>query len=442
MCAAARKLRALTIVAVLTIAATGCALYSDVSIEPLVVSPGKLDRGSDLQAMVRKADYLRAVDSASALDNRTRKSAADLVSLGYAELAAGRFDAARFHLRQALELNPYRTTYAEAAWNLAQVEYLQNNYETSLEWAHVAEQYGLSVMDWHLEYLRALANVRTYHITGLPSDEITLRMGRPDVPRIEVRVNDATEPVTAVIDSGAVLSIISERLAATVAVRKLPVRRGTFYGLLGEPISVDFGLLDTVQLGAVTVNQVPVAIMPDEKMRFFISGKKEFKIDFLLGANFLKEFRIDLTYSKNRVTFTRLTSADRVPDANQNLFFEGFRPHVRSTVNKHGWFLFILDTGSEVTYLNERQLPSLPINRYTPRVHAATLQGLGGAKKTGAKIEDVGVGVDRWAGVFKTLPMYMAEENERAVGIIGENFLKKFDVTIDFGRMRVDLKRH
>jgi hypothetical protein len=51
-------------------------------------------------------------------------------------------------------------------------------------------------------------------------------------------------------------------------------------------------------------------------------------------------------------------------------------------------------------------------------------------------------GVDRWAGVFKTLPMYMAEENERAVGIIGENFLKKFDVTIDFGRMRVDLKRN
>ena len=66
---------------------------------------------------------------------------------------------------------------------------------------------------------------------------------------------------------------------------------------------------------------------------------------------------------------------------------------MRGTVNRHGWFMFVVDTGSEVTYLNEAQLSKLPIDFYTPRVHSATLQGLGGAKKRGAKIEDVEAGL-------------------------------------------------
>jgi hypothetical protein len=37
--------------------------------------------------------------------------------------------------------------------------------------------------------------------------------------------------------------------------------------------------------------------------------------------------------------------------------------------------------------------------------------------------------------------MYTAGEQDRSVGIIGENFMKNFNVVIDFGRMRVDLVR-
>jgi len=45
--------------------ATGCALYSDVSIAPLSLSPAGIDRGSDLQSMIRKYDYLRAIELTS-----------------------------------------------------------------------------------------------------------------------------------------------------------------------------------------------------------------------------------------------------------------------------------------------------------------------------------------------------------------------------------------
>ncbi len=428
----------LTLLAVLGVA--GCALYSDVAIQPLVVLPTKIERGSDVAAMLRRADYLRAVESAPLIDAKPRKIATELVALGSAELAAARYDAARQHLRSALDLNPFRTTYAEAAWNLAQVEYMNNNYETALEWAETATKNGLTVLQWHREYLAALTNVQVYRFSGLPSDDVPMKMGRPDVPRIDTRINKVPEKVITVIDSGAVLSIMSERQAKAMNVRRLPVGRGTFYGLLGEPIGVEFGLIDTLEIGAIVIDNVPIAIMPDEKMRFLVTDKKEFRIDFLLGANLLKEFKLELNFSRSRAIFTRLTSRDRLPAADQNLFFEGFRPHVRGTVNQHGWFVFIIDTGSEVTYLNEAQIRALPINVFAPRMHGATLQGLGGAKKHGTKLTDIKIGIDKFEGLFRTLPLYTGDE-ERAVGIVGENFLKNFDVVIDFGRMRVDLKK-
>jgi hypothetical protein len=416
----------------------GCALYSDVIISPLTLLPTNIDRGSDLTSMMRKGDYNRAVAQASLVDAKVRHNANELAMLGAAELTAGRYDDARRHLRAALELQPFRTTYAAAAWDLSQLEYMSNNFDASLEWANLASEHGINIRQWHREYLASLANVDVYHFTGPDSVRVSMRVGRPDVPRIEAVVN-GKKSVSAIIDSGAVLSIVSRSLASELPVRMLGTFEGAFSGLLGEPIQVQFGILESVQIGAMSIANVPVAVMPDDKMRFLISGKKEFKMDFLLGAHLLKEFRLELDFRRSNVTFRRIPLAARRPVADQNLFIEGFRPAVRGTVNRHGWFTFILDTGSEVTFLNEKHLASLPIQEFTPKVHNATLQGLGGAKKHGAKVENVEVGVDRWAGTFRTLPMYDSSEHDRSVGIVGENYLKNFDVVIDFGRMRVDL---
>jgi hypothetical protein len=431
----------LTVAVALVLAFTGCTLYNEVSVMPLRLTPDGIERGADLPQMLRKADYLRAIAYDQSMEGRNgRRTAEDLGSLGRVYLATGRFDEARAMLRAALDLDPHRTTFADVAWDLAQVEYLCNNFDSSLEWAQLAVENGLSVKKWHLEYLKALVNVPVYRMGGNRVERIPFKFGRPDVPRIATKVNGHT--VEGIIDSGAVLSIVSERLAKRLPVRSLGDFEGTFYGLLGEPIAVRFGLLEKVELDDMVIENVPVAIMPDEKMRFLVNKQegREFHMDFLLGSNLLKEFRLELDFDSRAVTFTRLTELDRRPAPDQNLFYHGFRPHVRAAVNRRGWFLFILDTGSEITFLNESRLGVLPVKQFGGG-HTATLQGLGGSMKRGAKLEDVQVGVDEWAGVFRTIPMYSSDEQEQAVGIIGQNFLGKFNVVIDFGRMRIDLER-
>ena len=431
----------LTTAVALVLTFTGCALYNDVSVAPLRLTPDGIERGADLPQMLRKADYLRAIAYDQSPQGRSsRRTAEDLGSLGRVYLATGRFDEARSVLRAALDLDPRRLTYADVAWDLAQVEYLSNNYDSSLEWAQIAVENGLSIKKWHLDYLKSLVNVPVYRFSGGRVERIPFKFGRPDVPRIATKVNG--HPVEGIIDSGAVLSIVSDRLAERLPVRLLGDFEGTFYGLLGEPIQVRFGLLEKVELDDMVIENVPVAIMPDQKMRFLVNKQegKEFHIDFLLGSNLLKEFRLELNFDNRAVTFTRLSELDRRPAPDQNLFYNGFRPHVRGAVNRRGWFLFILDTGSEITFLNESRLGALPVKQLGGG-HTATLQGLGGSMKRGAKLEDVQVGVDEWAGTFRTIPMYSSEDHELAVGIIGQNFLGKFNVVIDFGRMRIDLER-
>src|SRR2546430_2747745 len=165
-------------------------------------------------------------------------------------------------------------------------------------------------------------------------------------------------------------------------------------------------------------------------------------MEFLIGANLLKEMRTELDYRRNQITFTHLRPIDRRPSPDQNLFITDFRPAVRGFINRRGWYMFMLDTGSEVSFLNEGQLGNLPVQIFAPKTHNATLQGLGGARKRGEKVENVEIGLDKWAGHFRDIPMYEPPPSEKGLssGIVGENFLKNFVVTIDFGRMRLDLQ--
>src|SRR5207245_535455 len=90
---------------------------------------------------------------------------------------------------------------------------------------------------WHLDYLASLGNVDVYHFSGAESVRLGMRIGRPDVPRVETTVN-GRKSVSAIIDSGAVLSIVSRNLASELPVRMLGTFEGTFAALRSAAQSI------------------------------------------------------------------------------------------------------------------------------------------------------------------------------------------------------------
>ncbi|MGK2857697.1 MAG: retroviral-like aspartic protease family protein [Thermoanaerobaculia bacterium] len=422
------------------LASTGCTLSREVTIAPLTLSPTETIRTANrVEDLVEVGDYPRAVALAPVIDSRPNATAPELAALGKAELVSGRLDDAKRHLRAALMKKPFRDAYADIAWNLSQAETLDRDYAAALHWAETALEYGLEIRAWHLKLLDVLRSEKTFVVPRARDALLRIEHKAPAIPRIETRVNEAT--VMGIIDSGAVMTIVSDRLAAEAKLRPLGDFTGTFFGLLGEPIDVRFAMIDRMTLGEMEVESIPVAVMAGEKMKFFTLNRTPFHIDLLIGANLLREFRIELDFDASTVALHYLETAERVPAADQNLFILNAKPYVHGSLNGEGWFLYQLDTGSEITYLNSIEITRLKLQRGLPKMYqGAELQGLGGATKRGIMVDDVSVGIDTWQGLFKTLPLYSAEKTG-AIGLIGEDFLRQFRITLDFGAMKLTLER-
>lgn len=426
-------------VTILSAAASSCALYSHVSISPLHLKPGDVTPpAANVTELVAKGDYNRAIQWGPRVLESQSPSWRDLAALGRAMSSTGRHQEARPLLRRALDMRPPLHEAALIAWDASQNEFMRDDFVAAKEWVDYAAGLGLSVRPWYPKYLEAMATIDAYRLEGAPDVRVPMRSVSPEIPRIDVLVNGGSS-VTGVIDSGAVLTIVSDSLARRHAITIFDEIDGTFYGLLEEPISVRFGLIDSMQIGGMTLRNVPVAVMPDRKLSFFVGNDEPMKLDLLLGANLLKNFRIQIDYWHESVGFTYVHPSMRRPAADANLFFVNLKPFVHATIENRGWYLLLLDTGSEITYLNADDLMKMRI-RSVERSHDAKLQGLGGSQKQGSKIERVSIGLDQWNGKFRDIALYRSRMNE-AAGIIGEDFLRNFLVTIDFGRMRVDLQR-
>jgi len=414
----------------------GCAaLSTEVAVSPLVLVPSDIRIASTIDEALGRGDYVRVIELGRSVGPESTR---DSLKVAHAEVAAGRFAGATERLERALALAPSRDERRDLLWELSQAAYLENEYQAALDHAVAARDAGLAVVDWHIALLRELAAIEPYRHSGAHATTVPLHFESPSVPRVDARVN-GKQSVVGIVDSGAILSIVSESLARELELRRLGDSRATFFGLVGDPIDVRFGIIDSLRIGDMTIESVPVAIMPDRKLSFVLREEGTYRVDLILGATLLKEFRLRFDYGRRRLRIEYLEPEERAPVANQNLFWVDARPFVRAAINRKAWYSFLLDTGSEITFLNGSRMRIADVPGM-PKPHKATLQGLGGSQRHGTRVDDVEIGIDRWGGLFRHLPLY-DDERSGAVGIVGQNFLRHFNVVVDFGRMRMELER-
>jgi hypothetical protein len=150
----------------------------------------------------------------------------------------------------------------------------------------------------------------------------------------------------------------------------------------------------------------------------------------------LRHGRLQIDY-KGKILEWTLASAEK-PAEGQDLFIMGLRPTVRVSINRVMGYHFILDTGSELTYItsqgSHRSLLQERLNFFSMITH-----GIGKSKANYTRVSNVNVGVDTFMVNYSDVPT-KSEFSNLVDGILGNDFMDNFRIILDFpaGQLRLE----
>ena len=279
---------------------------------------------------------------------------------------------------------------------------------------------------------------------NIPRKDISFRLAGGQNPLILVPVYvDGKGPYEFILDTGAYRCLLSPELSSSIGIRAESQQRATG---VGGTITISSAHVSSLTVGAARQENVEVAIT-DELSR--LGEAVQSKVDGVLGSNFLKDFRLTLDYRRGVVSLERFSVEPRTASEVQSVGSVSFKLATPSKplivlpvfVNGKGPFQFFLDTGASRTRLSfalARRLGIVAVGNRAGTgaggripMFSATVDSL---TLGNASISDAAVSVGDFLGDFGSLI------DTKFYGIIGNDFLSRFEVTIDYPRGLVDLK--
>jgi hypothetical protein len=366
-----------------------------------------------------------------------QKSSTNLALYGKVLLARGDFESAWPVLEHARSLEARTSRRGEIEWALCQGAVLWDDFGTAEEYAAAAVRDGYGLVPGFVHFLTAMHDVDAYAGPAIGQiAEDTFEMQGFKLVRVPIRVNSMDS--AAILDSGAVYTIVTQSFAREVHVRMIPDSRASGRGLHKREFPVDFGVIAELSFGGLVVRDVPVMVMPDQAM-LFETLRGQFPVPIVLGLHLLKEFTVEIDYPNRHLRWTRkdFRVPKRSPD--QNLFYRGGRMFVRGSIDRNGYYQFLLDTGSEPTLMTSagQFRANLP---QSSRVFPKRVYGLGRSQVEWGRISEVTIGIAGFGARFRDLAV---KEDDDAFedGIVGTSLLENFRVAVDFNRMVLTLEK-
>ncbi len=153
------------------------------------------------------------------------------------------------------------------------------------------------------------------------SDESVLEVGSVEIPvrttasgfiSGEVRVEGIEKPLNFIVDTGASISVVSEKLAEqeNLASYLQPTRMRVF-GAAGIAEDVKTVLLPRVLLGALSREQLSAAVLDLEPL----NETAGFTQNGILGTNFLRHFRVTFDFQRGLIRLDPVVKTEKVGPA-------------------------------------------------------------------------------------------------------------------------------
>ena len=399
--------------------------------------------------------------TALSLDEREALAISGLAMVDFYE---NRIGTALSGLRKAVSIDPDEPDYVfnlgQAAARNERYKEAADAYERFLFIAPKTDVDRRARIVGLIDFLRYLGKQGSLYVpsagvrTTVPFESFDNR------PIISVRINGEKQPLKFVLDTGSGMSVLSEQTAKKLGLK--PVARGGMARAVGGggKFEIVYGYLNSIEIGDVGVDNVPVYIR-----RFFDTN---IPVDGYLGLSVVSKFLASIDYGTRKVSLLKQNQSDAVESWTMLRRGESAQSLLPLTPNDgtievplrttSSGFLsgevglegfdktlnFIIDTAASITVVSEKlsqeeQLLDL-LRPSKMRVYGAAgvtedvklLQlprlslGLSKLEKINAAVLDLEP-VNETAGFTQS-------------GILGGNFLKNFHVYFDFARGSIRLE--
>jgi hypothetical protein len=125
---------------------------------------------------------------------------------------------------------------------------------------------------------------------------------------IDLVVNGKAYPF--MFDTGASITVVNEEIAKKVELRILD-KSARGIGNAGNWIDTKIGVVETLQMGAITVSDLEVSVLPSKYLTFVIDDKNtELKINGFLGWDVIQHFKWTIDNSNKTIKVERPASQE------------------------------------------------------------------------------------------------------------------------------------
>ncbi|MEZ0327051.1 MAG: TIGR02281 family clan AA aspartic protease [Fimbriimonas sp.] len=276
----------------------------------------------------------------------------------------------------------------------------------------------------------------------LVSDSTTIpfKMIKEGMPLIEVQASlGGQENLHFILDTGngAAPIIISTALSKRIAFQSDPTKKPNAPFGVGKQglLPMNLGIVKNFRLGNLTTASLEAGAGGSLDR---LGGQLGVTIDGNIGYGFLKDFALRIDYRTSKLSLTRSPKAQAgVP------FTVGLKPLIVVDTKVNGKpCLMVLDTGAGGSVLSEQFAKDAGLELGHP-VH---LMGAAGTE-TGhmAQLETLSIGDSQVKNLHVVTAGFLEELAKKVgkpvQGIVGADFLSKFDVTIDYPNGILTLKK-
>ena len=319
------------------------------------------------------------------------------------------------HCLSLLDSTVGQETKRDIYYNLASLNYDLNNFEKAALYYHNYREFGgKDYNESYIKFLERFSGV-PYQIESKKQTTNLEMKYKKRVIKVKGNINNKEE-VDFLVDTAANMNILSSKIAKKLGIQPLAGRPKARGPLIGE-LSASYGIINSIQLGDITIKNIPVIIIDSKKLTVkFLWVLPYFKIDALIGLPLLKQFDIVFDYKDKILSLDIPQERKEISSFEGNFYLFNNLIYLPIGINRIEDFYFILDTGGGVGYAS---------------IFPTGLNKLNGQQLN----KDITLRIDNF--ILQNIFLNMQDIGLKADGIINNKLLENFRVKIDFIKMQI-----